>query len=71
MKQPRPVMPWVKVYISEDVPGIVGPKHEWCIDKVSPNGVNWYVSTGEGGADLFYSFRYEEDATAFKLRFGL
>lgn len=66
MKEVRPVMPWVKVYVRDDVIGM----HAWCIDKLGPGGVNWYASIREG-ADLFYSFRYEEDATAFKLKFGL
>jgi hypothetical protein len=67
MRPARPVMPWVKVYIKNEVSGL----HRWCIDKLGPNGVNWYVGTGEAGADLFYCFRYEEDATAFKLKFEL
>lgn len=68
MKEVRPVMPWVKVYIPDIVYTDIW---DWCVDTVGVCGVNWYISTGEGGAEIFCSFRYEEDATAFKLKFGL
>lgn len=69
MKEVRPVMPWVKIYINKG--SYVYALYLWCIDNLGPNGVNWYVGTGDAGVDLFFSFRYDEDAIAFKLKFGL
>lgn len=69
MIEVRPVMPWVKVYITE---GDASVMYSWCKEVIGPDGVNWYVNIqNRHRHDLFYAFRYEEDATAFKLRFEL
>jgi hypothetical protein len=68
MSEVRPVMPWVKINITDEASTHV---YDWCIDTLGPPGVNWYVGTCNGGAEIFCGFRYDEDATAFKLKFKL
>lgn len=67
MKVARPVMPWVKIFIKNADSNY----YHWCIDKFGPCGVNWYAAAVDPGEELFYSFRYEEDAAVFKLKFAL
>lgn len=68
MNEVRPIMPWVKVSITDEISTHI---YDWCKEALGPAGVNWYIGTYNGGDELFCGFRYEEDATACKLRFKL